>query len=105
MVLFNVTRWPSILVFLFAGLIFVVFAFVTVNLFSQAMASLTFLREFGPEAIRHGALLQVGELTLWGALSLSCWLGFKVCEGELVARYQRWSQRDRKPQEVRHAKS
>lgn len=94
MVLFNVTRWPSFLVFLFAGAVFSLFAFVTVNLFSQAMASLTFLREFGSEAVRHGALWQVGELILWGALSLSCWLAFKVCEGELVGRYQRWSRRD-----------
>ncbi|SHH73806.1 hypothetical protein [Marivita hallyeonensis] len=94
MTLFNVTRWPWPLVFLFAGVIFASFAFMTVNLFSQAMASLRFLREFGTEAVRHGALWQVGELTIWGALSLSCWLAFKVCEGELMGRYQRWSKRD-----------
>jgi hypothetical protein len=95
MVLFNVTRWPSILVFLIAGAAAALFAFVTVNLFSQAMASLAFLREFGPEAVRHGALWQVGELTLWGVVSLSCWLAFKVCEGELVGQYQRWARRSR----------
>lgn len=72
--LFNVTRWPSILVFLIAGAAAALFAFVTVNLFSQAMASLAFLREFGPEAVRHGALWQVGELTLWGVVSLTCWM-------------------------------
>ena len=91
MTLLNVTRWPSILVFLFAGVAAAVFAFVTVNLFSQAMASLTFLREFGPEAIRHGALWQVLELTLLGGLSLACWLAFKVCEGKLVGRYGKWT--------------
>ena len=92
MALLNVNRWPSLIIFVFAGAVFTLFAFVTVNLFSQAMASLNFIRKFGSEAIRHGALWQVMELTLWGALSLGCWLAFKICEGELVGRYGRWSQ-------------
>lgn len=93
MSLLNVARWPSILVFLIAGIAAAGFAFVTVNLFSQAMANLTFLREFGTEAIRHGALLQLVQLTVWGALSLSCWLGFKICEAELLDRYRAWSKK------------
>ena len=90
MALFNLTRWPSALLFILAGSTTVLFAFVTVNLFSQAMASAKFLREFGTEAIRHGALAQVIELVLWGGLALFCWLTFKVCEHELVERYLRW---------------
>ncbi|WP_323771494.1 hypothetical protein [Antarctobacter sp.] len=95
MALLNITRWPTILIFLFAGIAAATFAFVTVNLFSQAMASLDFLKVFGWEAIRHGALRQVAELAIWGALSLSCWLLFKVCEHVLEDRYLDWARRSR----------
>lgn len=91
MVLFNVTRWPSVLVFLLAGGAAVCFAFVSVNLFSEAMASVRFLSTYKFEAIRFGAWVQVLELCLWGSLSLLCWLAFKICEGELVDRYQKWA--------------
>lgn len=93
--LFNLTRWPTAAVFCFAGCVAVTFAFVTVNLFSQAMASLAFIRKFGWEAIRNGALWQVAELALWGALSLSCWLAFKICEHILEDRYLAWARRNR----------
>ena len=96
MLLVNITRWPTVLVFLLAGCAAACFAFVSVNLFTQAMASLRFLREFGAEAIRHGALWQVGELTLWGALALGCWLVFKICEHELEDRYLNWARRQGK---------
>ncbi|MEL7116099.1 MAG: hypothetical protein AAGP08_10980, partial [Pseudomonadota bacterium] len=62
------------MLFLLAGIAAATFAFVTVNLFSQAMASAQFLQEFGWVAIQHGVLWQVLELFLWGALALSCWL-------------------------------
>ncbi|MGP6087429.1 hypothetical protein [Antarctobacter jejuensis] len=91
--LFNLTRWPTLAVFLLAGCTAAVFAFVTVNLFSQAMASLAFIRKFGWEAIRNGALWQVGELAFWGAMSLSCWLVFKICEHLLADRYLTWARR------------
>ncbi|SNT01407.1 hypothetical protein [Antarctobacter heliothermus] len=91
MALLNITRWPTIMIFLFAGIAAATFAFVTVNLFSQAMASLDFLKTFGWEAIRHGALRQVAELAVWGTLSLSCWLSFKVCEHVLEDRYLEWA--------------
>ncbi|MCK0151173.1 hypothetical protein MWU54_14125 [Marivita sp. S6314] len=105
MALLNLTRWPSVLVFLLAGCTAALFAFVTVNLFSQAMASLTFLQTFGAEAIRHGALLQVIELTLWGSLSLFCWLVFKICEHELVDRYAAWAKARRTPTSQTQAKT
>ncbi len=89
----NITRWPSALIFLLAGVAAATFAFVTVNLFTEAMASLAFLREFRVEAIRHGALWQVLELVVWGALSLTCWLVFKVCEQVLEDRYLDWAGR------------
>ena len=72
------------------------FAFVTVNLFSQAMANLEFLGEFGWVAIQYGGLWQVIELFVWGALALSCWLVFKICEHLLEDRYIAWSNRSEK---------
>lgn len=93
MILFNITRWPAALVFVLAGSAAAFFAFTTVNLFSQASANLEFLREYGWEAVRHGALWQVGELLIWGGLSLACWLVFKFCEHDLGRRYQNWTQR------------
>lgn len=95
MALFNLNRWPTILIFLLAGAMAVIFAFVTVNLFSYAMANVKFLREFGLTAIRHGALVQVVELAFWGALSLSCWVVFKICEHLLVDRYLTWAGKSR----------
>lgn len=89
--LLKINRWPSLVVFLVAGGVATIFAFVTVNLFSQTMASLEFLGKFGAEAIKHGVLLQLCELVLWGVLSLSCWVLFKICEHELVERYRLWA--------------
>lgn len=97
MALFNLTRWPSVLVFLLAGMTAITFAFVTVNLFSQAMANVDFLRKFGAEAIRHGALVQVVELCFWGGLALICWVVFKTCEQILVERYMTWANRQNLP--------
>ncbi|MEM1301856.1 MAG: hypothetical protein AAGH17_04665 [Pseudomonadota bacterium] len=87
MSLFNITRWPTALVFLLAGVVAALFAFGTVNLFAQAMASIGFLQKYGWQAVQHGALWQVGELILFGAVALACWICFKVCEHNLQARY------------------
>jgi hypothetical protein len=92
----NIARWPAILVFILAGIAAISFAFVTVNLFSQAMANIGFLRSAGFEAIRHGALRQACELIVWGGVALTCWMIFKFCEQELQLRYRHWSKRHRK---------
>ncbi|WP_299790601.1 hypothetical protein [uncultured Marivita sp.] len=94
MVLVNITRWPAILVFLLAGSATAFFAFVTFNLFKHAMASVRFVREFGWDAILHGALWQVGELLIWGGAGLFFWLTFKTCEHELVNRYFAWANKN-----------
>lgn len=93
MALFNISRWPGLLVFAMAGLAAVVFAFVTVNLFAKAMANLAFIERHGWLAIQEGALLQLGELTFWGCLALLSYLLFKACEVELVFRYFHWARR------------
>lgn len=93
---FNIARWPALFVFLLAGLAAVLFALMTVNLFTEAMASLRFLRSFGWTAVEHGALRQAVELIFLGGLSLFLWLVFKCCEGELTERYRRWCRMQRR---------
>lgn len=88
----DLKRWPTILVFLLAGGVATGFAFVTVNLFTYAMANVGFIKKHGIDAIRHGALWQVAELTMWGALALFYWVTFKICEHVLVARYFSWTE-------------
>lgn len=94
MSLFKITRWPTICVFLLAGIAAIIFAFVTANLFSYAMANVEFLQEFGIVAIQNGALVQIGELIFWGAVAMSCWFVFKICEHTLANRYLAWSRKD-----------
>ena len=91
MALFNITRWPVLLVLLLAGLSAAGFAFITVNLFSQAMANLEFIAEFGLLALTEGGLLQFATLLLWGALALLIFLVFRTCEIELLYRYYLWA--------------
>lgn len=93
--LFNITRWPTAMVFLLAGVVAALFAFGTVNLFAQAVASIGFLQKYGWQAVQHGALWQVCELILSGAVALACWICFKVCEHDLEARYLAWAKRQR----------
>jgi len=96
MSLLQITRWPTPLVFLLAGVCGAGFAFLTVNLFTQAMASRAFIKEYGWVAIEHGALWQVAELTFWGCCSLASWLVFKICEQNLEDRYFHWCAQRRK---------
>lgn len=91
MSLINLKRWHSALVLLLAGVMAVIFAFVTANLVSQAMANWEFLREYGFTAIEHGAMYQVVELFALGAISMLCWMVFKTCEHVLVDRYLDWA--------------
>lgn len=91
MVLLNLTRWPTGLIFVLAGLVAACFAFVTVNLFSVAMANVSFLREHGALAVQLGALWQLAGLIGWGAASLAMWVVFKICEQILEDRYLTWA--------------
>lgn len=93
MAIFKLTRWPALLLFVLAGTVAVVFAFATANLFTHAMANVEFIRTFGWSAIQNGALVQMLELLCFGAISLTCWLIFKICEHILEDRYISWSQK------------
>ena len=89
--LLNLVGWPAILVFALGGGAAVGFAFVTVNLFAETMASVDFVERHGLMALREGALVQLTELAAWGALALVLYLVFKACEVELVFRYFQWA--------------
>jgi hypothetical protein len=91
MQLLNISRWPSVLIFLVAGLMVVISAFASVNLFHETMANLAFIRRYGLLAIKLGALWQLGKLLVSGVLALSGFLVFKLCEVELVNRYRAWA--------------
>lgn len=85
----DVTRWPLGVLLVGAGASAAAFAFITVNLFAEAMANIAFIAEHRWLALRLGGLVQLVELSLWGLLALLTYLAFKICEVELVFRYFR----------------
>ncbi|MCB1916378.1 MAG: hypothetical protein KDG52_11770 [Rhodocyclaceae bacterium] len=85
-------RWW--LVFLLAGVFFMAFGAVSYNLFRLLQANIWLFAEHGLMVIAEGALEQLLELTLMGYASLLLWLGFKACEGWLVATLMQYRSRD-----------
>lgn len=88
--IFDVTRYPLIAVLVLLAGFAVIFAFVTFNLFGMAMANLNFLQRYGWTAVMEGGLVQLVEIIGSGLVSLLAYLGFKICENELMLRYRRW---------------
>lgn len=82
-----------IVVLLIAGVLTVVFAYATLNLFQMSMANIGFIRDYGWTAIMEGALWQLLEITVSAAIALLSYIGFKICESELVRRYHIWQNR------------
>jgi hypothetical protein len=91
--LFCISTYPGIVVFALAGVFVVIFAFTSYNLLHFGMANLHFLQKHGLTAIAEGGLLQLLEILLYGAIALLAFIGFKLCESELVIRYRRWQDR------------
>jgi hypothetical protein len=89
--LIRISRLHWLVVFVMAGVFAAAFTFATYNLFHLSMANLDFLRKYGLLAIQEGALGQTIEIAAGGALALFFFLGFKVCERDLVNRYFDWS--------------
>ena len=88
---FDIERYHWLIVFVLAGLFAAGFAFSTYNLFHLTMANLSFLQSYGLVAIQNGALTQTFEIAVGGGFSLVCYLGFKLCECELIARFREWT--------------
>lgn len=86
-------RYPAILILMIAGILTVIFAYATLNLFQTSMANIRFLREFGWLAVQEGGLIQLGQILVSGTIAMLSYMGFKICESELVQRYQRWQNR------------
>lgn len=89
----RISAYPGIVVFALAGVFVVIFAFTSYNLLQYGMANLHFLQEHGLTAIAEGGLVQLVWLLFYGTIALACFIGFKLCESELVIRYRRWQDR------------
>ena len=74
------------LAFLLMGVSFVLFGLASLKLLETLGANFRFLSEFGFDAVREGALLQLLELALTGYGAALCYLIFKLCEKVLVER-------------------
>lgn len=76
-----------------AGILTVVFAYATLNLFQMSMANIRFLTQFGWMAVMEGGLIQLSQIVLSAVISMLSYIGFKICESELVQRYHNWQNR------------
>lgn len=83
----RLNKYPVLVVLVIAGLFTVVFAYATLNLFQMSMANIRFIREFGWTAVMEGALVQLLQIGISGALAMLSYIGFKICESKLVHRY------------------
>jgi len=89
----DISRYPGIIVFMLAGVSIVIVAFATVNLLQMSMANLRYIGEHGWLALQSGALIQLLQLLIFGAVALFFFVVFKICESELVIRYRNWKDR------------
>ena len=80
--------YPTVMVFLIMGAFAALFAINSLNLLQLGQANYRFIVKFGWVALKEGALIQLLEIGLSGFLSLAFYLGFKVCEVELMARWR-----------------
>lgn len=75
-------RWW--LVFVLAGLFFLLFGVMSYNLFALLSANFRLFLEYGWAVAEEGALRQLLELLAFSYLSMMFWVLFKVCETLLV---------------------
>jgi hypothetical protein len=86
----RLNRRSTFFVLLVSGLFTVVFAYATLNLFQMSMANISFLRQYGWTAVQEGALWQLLQIFGSGAIAMLSYIGFKICESEVVRRYHNW---------------
>jgi hypothetical protein len=87
----HLARYHWVLVFLIAGGFAIAFAYSSYNLFHLSMANIGFIRQNGWLAIQEGALVQTLQILGIAGVSLASYMGFKLCENEMISRYKRWS--------------
>ena len=71
------------LTFIVMGLSFLAFGAGTLNLIYLFQANARFIAEQGWQAVMDGALLQLVELVVTGAISMAAYIVFKTCEHRL----------------------
>lgn len=74
------------LALLLMGVSFVLFGIASLNLLGMLRANLSFLVDYGIEAVREGGLMQLAELAFYGYIAAAFYVVFKVCEKALVKR-------------------
>ncbi len=89
----KLNRYPVVAVILLAGILTVIFAYATLNLFQMSMANIRFLTQFGWTAVMEGGLVQLVQIVVSAIISMLSYIGFKICESELVHRYHNWQNR------------
>jgi hypothetical protein len=82
-----------VIVLVFAGILTVVFAYATLNLFQMSMANIRFLTQFGWTAVKEGGLVQLLQIIASATIAMLSYIAFKICETELVHRYHNWQNR------------
>lgn len=87
---FDISRYPVIVVFALAGISIVIVTFTSYNLVQLGMANLRYVGKFGWLALQSGAILQLLQLLVYGAIALIFFILFKICESDLVIRYRNW---------------
>ncbi len=83
-----------VLTFVLMGIFYLLFGFISVNLFVVLKANIELFLEHGAMVIKHGALRQLAELLFSGYLSVLFFLLFKICERIIVDRLTRKQQGD-----------
>lgn len=91
--LFKLPHYHWLVVFGLCGFFAIALAFSSYNLFHLSMANFNFLKAYGVEAIRLGALFQLVQILIGSVFALLCYLGFKMCEAELLSRYNEWKRK------------
>jgi hypothetical protein len=84
-------RYPTAVLLLALGGVSVVFAWLTVDLLTLAMANIDFLRRHGAMAVMEGGLVQFGLNVAKGFAALLAYLAFRGIEAEIM---RRWIGRD-----------
>lgn len=74
------------LAFLLMGISFVAFGLASLDLLHTFSANLEFLTTYRWDAVREGALWQLGQLILAGYVAAASYVVFKLCEKVLVER-------------------
>lgn len=84
----NPASYPAFAVFLAMGGFVAALAVNSYSLLQFGLANYRYISKFGWLALMEGGLVQLLEISLTGLVSLGFYLGFKVCEVDLMTRWR-----------------